>query len=119
MPRLDITNTGDIHELVGRNLRQSARRTILSALAIALGVAMTVAASVTSQSLLNSLAGSEDAQTLMVGLLDQLASALTMIGVMITLSAGFLVFNAFAMSITQRRLGFPHAVFCANSRLKF
>jgi len=89
--------------LAWRNLSQHRTRTILSALAVALGVAMTVAADLINNALLNSLAGSEDAQTFMTGLLDQLGSILTLAGVGITLAAGFLVFNAFAMSVTQRR----------------
>jgi putative ABC transport system permease protein len=86
-----------------RNLAQSRLRTTLTALAVALGVAMTVAADVISAALLNSLSGSEDAQKFMTGLLEQLGAALQMVGVGITLAAGFLIFNAFAMAVTQRR----------------
>jgi ABC-type antimicrobial peptide transport system permease subunit len=85
-----------------RNLAHSRLRTALSALAVALGVAMTVAADLVSQSMLNAISGSEHALTFLVGLLDQLDRMLLMIGVMITAAAGFLVLNAFAMAITQR-----------------
>ncbi len=92
-----------LNALAWRNLWQGRTRTVLSALAVALGVAMTVAADIASTSILNSISESKDAQTLMAGLLDQLDRMLILIGVMITAAAGFLVFNAFAMSITQRR----------------
>ena len=89
--------------LAWRNLAQHRLRTVSSALAVALGAAMTVAASVTSGAILDALSGFESAQTFLTGLLDQLDSMLTLVGVGITFAAGFLVFNAFAMSITQRR----------------
>ena len=86
-----------------RNLAGSRTRTALSALSVALGVAMVVAADLTSSAILNALAQSEDAQIFMTGLLDQLDRMLVLVGVMITVAAGFLVFNAFAMAVTQRR----------------
>jgi len=92
-----------VNALAFRNLSQHRARTILSASAVALGAATTVAADVVRTSILNSLTGSEDAQIFMTGLLDQLGSMLTLSGVGITLAAGFLVFNAFAMAVTQRR----------------
>jgi putative ABC transport system permease protein len=64
---------------------------------------MIVAADVTSGAILNAFAESGDALTFMAGLLDQLDVMLMSVGVGITFAAGFLVFNAFAMSITQRR----------------
>ncbi|MCP4541956.1 MAG: FtsX-like permease family protein [Chloroflexi bacterium] len=86
-----------------RNMEQGRTRTILSALAVALGAAMTVAADITSGAILNALSESADAQTFLTGLLDQLDMMLVLVGVGITFAAGFLVFNSFAMSITQRR----------------
>ncbi len=86
-----------------RNLSQSRARAVLSALAVALGVAMTVAADVSSQSIINALSASEDAMTLGGGLIDQLDQMLVSVGAGITFAAGFMVFNAFAMTITQRR----------------
>ncbi len=92
-----------LYTLARRNLNQARTRTILSALAVALGVAMTVAADVTSNAILNALASSRDAQTFMAGLLDQLDRMLVLVGIMIACAAGFLVLNAFAMAVTQRR----------------
>ena len=85
-----------------RSLAQHRLRTTLSALAVALGAATVVAADVISAALLNSLSTSEDAQKFMTGLLEQLGVTLQMVGVGITLAAGFLIFNAFAMAVTQR-----------------
>ena len=92
-----------LNTLAWRSLAQHRLRTTLSALAVALGAATVVAADLIRAALLNSLAGSEDAQKFMTGLLEQLGVTLQMIGVGITLAAGFLIFNAFAMSVTQRR----------------
>lgn len=89
--------------LTFRFLKRNRLRTVLSASGVALGVAMTLAASSTSRSVINSLANSEDAQTMMLGLLDQLGFILTLVGYGITITSGFLVYSAFAMSITQRR----------------
>jgi putative ABC transport system permease protein len=91
-----------VWSMAWRNLAHSRLRTALSALAVALGVAMTVAADLVSQSMVDAISGSEHALTFLVGLLDQLDRMLMMIGVMITAAAGFLVYNAFAMAITQR-----------------
>jgi len=89
--------------LIWRGLARHRLRTVFTALAVALGTAAIVASDVISAALLNSLTGSDDAQTFMTGLLEQLRVTLQMIGVGITLAAGFLMFNAFAMAVTQRR----------------
>lgn len=85
-----------------RYLKRNLLRTILSASAVALGVAMTIAASSVSRSIINSLSDSEDVRTVMIGLLDQFDLILNVVGYLITFASGFLVYNAFAMSITQR-----------------
>ena len=87
--------------LAWRNLLQQRTRTILSALAVALGVAMIVAADIVSSAILNAL--SEGAESFMTGLLEYLGQMLALVGVGISVAAGFLVFNAFLMSVTQRR----------------
>ncbi len=89
--------------LAWRSLAQHRLRAALTALAVALGTATVVAADVVSAALMNALAGSEDAQAFMTGLIEQLDVTLQMVGVGITLAAGFLMFNAFAMAVTQRR----------------
>ena len=52
-----------LNTLAWRNLAQHRLRTVSSALAVALGAAMTVAAAVTSGAILDALSGSESAQT--------------------------------------------------------
>ena len=89
--------------LAWRELSQSRTRTVLSVLAVGLGVALTIATNFLSDALLNVFAESELARSFGQGLFDQLAMMLNLIGVVITVAAGFLVFNAFGMSITQRR----------------
>jgi len=75
----------------------------LSASAVALGVAVIVASDVTRGAVLNAMRDSPDVRTLMAGLTDQLGSNLTSLGIGISLASGFIVFNAFGMSIARRR----------------
>lgn len=82
------------------NLKHSRLRTSLSALAVTLGVGMILAASVTSSGIRQV---SETGSNLMRWLTDVIEIGLTAIGFVIFVAAGFLIFNAFAMSITQRR----------------
>ncbi len=89
--------------LAWRELSQNRTRTALSACAVALGVALTLATDLLSGALLNVFNESELARTFGQGLFDQLARTLNVIGAVIILAAGFLVYNAFGMSITQRK----------------
>lgn len=97
------TETHSLLFLAWRELSQSRTRTILSVLAVGLGVGLTIATNFLSDALLNVFAESELARSFGQGLFDQLALMLNLVGVVITIAAGFLVFNAFGMSITQRR----------------
>src|SRR5512139_959138 len=92
----------NLSQLAWRNLRQHSTRTSLSILAIALGVATIIASSMTSQSIINAI-GANEMMASMQGIIDQLGDTMQMAGVGIGLVAGFMVFNAFLMSITQRR----------------
>ncbi len=76
----------------------------LSAAAVALGVATVVSADVVSGAVLNAMQGSADVRTLMGGLTELLGSNLTVMGAAISLASGFVVFNAFAMSVARRRI---------------
>jgi len=88
--------------LTWRNLTQQRLRAFLSALAVALGAAMIIAAAVISGAILN-LLSSPDLQTIGAGLFGQLKPILTFLGGAVAAAAGFLVFNAFLMAVTQRR----------------
>jgi len=75
----------------------------LSAAAVALGVAIIISGDIVKSALLRALSSSEDAQMMWAGMTDQLNSNLTAIGLAITLAAGFIVFNAFSISVARRR----------------
>ncbi len=75
----------------------------LTAVAVALGVAVVVSSDIVKTALLNAISTSEDAQMMWAGMTDQLDSNLTAIGLAITLAAGFIVFNAFGISVARRR----------------
>ncbi|HUX75530.1 MAG TPA: FtsX-like permease family protein [Anaerolineae bacterium] len=85
-----------------RNLEQSRLRTALSALAVALGTAMIIAADVIANASRNALQ-TVDERNLAAFVSELVDLSLTIVGIVILVAAGFLVFNAFAMAITQRR----------------
>ena len=85
-----------------RNLEQSRLRTALSALAVALGVAMIIAADVIADAARNALQA-VDERNLTAFVSELVDRSLTIVGLVILVAAGFLVFNAFAMAVTQRR----------------
>lgn len=76
----------------------------LSAAAVALGVSTVIAAEVVRSAILNAMHGSPEVHTIVGGLTDQLGSNLTVMGVAISLASGFVVFNAFGMSVARRRV---------------
>jgi ABC-type lipoprotein release transport system permease subunit len=86
-----------------RNIQQSRTRSLLGMLAVALAVAMTIAADVISRSLMTLLTRVEDVKVVAGGLFGQIDTILGMIGVAVSAAAGFMVLNAFLMSVTQRR----------------
>ena len=75
----------------------------LSAAAVALGVAVVISSEVVKDALLAALTTSDEAQMMWAGMTDQLESNMTAIGIAITLAAGFIVFNAFSISVARRR----------------
>lgn len=89
--------------LAGRALAQDRTRTALSLIAIALGATMTVAGDVLAQSIIGVVMRTEDLRAIGEGLWSQLDPTFKGIGAGIMLAAGFLIFNTFAMSLTQRR----------------
>jgi putative ABC transport system permease protein len=86
-----------LNTLVWRSLGQNRLRTTLSSAAVALGVGVTVAADVVNRTLL----GLEQ-EGFVAFAAEILGFALTAVGIVILAAAGFLVFNAFAMTIAQR-----------------
>lgn len=84
------------------NLSQGRLRTILSVLAVALGVAMIVAADVIANASRSAIQAADERN--LGAVISEISNlALTTVGIVILIAAGFLVFNAFAMAVTQRR----------------
>ena len=100
-PRITVhASRFTFYGLAYRNLRAHATRTLLSALAVALGAAMLVATSVFRS-------GIEAAWTAGANKFAFITevSNLTFggVGLMMSGAAGFLIYNAFAMSVTQQQ----------------
>jgi putative ABC transport system permease protein len=92
-----------LNRLALSNLNQHRLRAILSGAAVALGAAMIVATDVIGGALRQAVT-TDDSGMGMMGMIVNLSNTmLTGVGLAILAVAGFLVFNAFAMSITQRR----------------
>ena len=89
-----------LYSLAWRNLQEHRLRAIFSAFAVALGVAMVVAAKVTSSGILESL---DEGAGIMTFFIETMDVIFLVIGLVILAAAGFLIFNAFAMTVTQRR----------------
>ncbi|MBN1964915.1 MAG: FtsX-like permease family protein [Anaerolineae bacterium] len=89
--------------LAWRGLTHDRARAVLSVVAVSFGVAITIAGSMVAQSIRDGVLKSDEIRSMMEGLVDQVNPLLAFVGVVITLAAGFLIFNAFAMSITRRR----------------
>ncbi|UCC63251.1 MAG: HAMP domain-containing protein, partial [Anaerolineae bacterium] len=87
--------------LAWRNLEQNRTRTVLSVLAVALGVAVIVATGVTSTGVESGV--EESVRETVAFVTDMVGVGLSVAGVMILVAAGFLIFNAFGMAVTQRR----------------
>ncbi len=92
-----------LNAMAWRNLNDRRLRTFLSVLAVALGVATTISGSIIAESIRKAILTSDELRLIMGGLLSQLDPLMNFVGVVIMLVAGFLIFNAFAMSVTQRR----------------
>ena len=98
--------------LAWRAIRQNPARSGLSALAVSFGVAMTIASNMIVGAFGQGMLKSDELRAMMEGLLSQLDPILNFVSVVIVAAAGFLVFNAFSMAITQRqrRIGMLRAV---------
>ena len=92
-----------LNSLAWRNLKANRPRAVLSVLAITLGAAITIAGSVVAESTRKAILTSDELRSMMEGLLDQIDPIMAFVSLVIMLTAGFLIFNAFAMSVTQRR----------------
>lgn len=95
-----------IAHLALRELRRSWVRNVFAALAVGVGIATIIASDLISRGITEEIADSAEGKAITAFMSEQLNVGLTAIGLVITVGAGFLIFNTFAMSITQRREDF-------------
>ncbi len=92
-----------LYVLAWRTLSANRLRGLLTVLAVSFGVAATIAGNIIAQSTRKALLKSDDMRTIMEGIISQLDPMMAIISVVVMAAAAFLIFNAFAMSVTQRR----------------
>jgi putative ABC transport system permease protein len=92
-----------LYFLAWRNLKQHRLRTALSAFGVALGVATLIAADVTGSAIRDAAQSMEESEQAVSFVGDFLNTGLALMGLVILAAAGFLIFNAFGMAITQRQ----------------
>src|SRR3990172_1212951 len=92
--------------LARHDLRRAWVRNLLSALAIALGAATLVAAQLISQSVTAEINRTAESEAITAFMTEQLNVGLTVVGLVVTAGAAFVAFNAFSMSVAQRREDF-------------
>ncbi len=95
-----------ITHLALRELRRSWVRNLFAALAVGVGIATIIASDLISRGITEEITDSAEGKAITGFMSEQLDVGLTAIGLVITVGAGFLIFNTFAMSITQRREDF-------------
>src|SRR3970282_2175263 len=83
--------------------RRAWVRNLLSALPIALGAATLVAAEQISQSVTAEINRTAESEAITAFMTEQLNVGLTVVGLVVTAGAAFVAFNAFSMSVGQRR----------------
>lgn len=92
-----------IYGLAWHNLNAHRVRSLLSVLAVILGVSVTIAGSIIIESVREGVLKSDELRVLMEGLISMLDPAMLFIGIAVMMAGGFLIFNTFGMAITQRR----------------
>lgn len=102
---MNSSNMHSLHILAWRNLAEHRLRTILSTLAVALGVSMIVASDVAGSGFRTGFESGVEAEEIRQSfsfMFDAFETGLNAVGLAILASSIFLIFNAFAMSVTQR-----------------
>lgn len=89
--------------LAWRNLTTHRTQTLVSVLAVMLGVAIAIASDMVTRSARAGILQSDELRVMMAGLLDMADPMMVFIGLAILLAAGFLIFNTFNMAITRQR----------------
>ena len=88
--------------LLTRVIQEQRTRFLLSVLAVVIGAATTIASDYIGAAVQALILQNEDIHTIGAAL-GEIASWIKMVGVSVSLAVGFLIFNTFAMSFTQRR----------------
>src|SRR3990172_4943798 len=92
--------------LAWHDLRRAWVRNLLSALAIALGAGTLGRAEPNSQSVTAEINRTAESEAITAFMTEQLNVGLTVVGLVVTAGAAFVAFNAFSMSVAQRREDF-------------
>jgi putative ABC transport system permease protein len=92
-----------LNSLAFGSMRQYRLRTILSVIVIAMGVAIIVATDLLSSALQDGITSAGGDQGMLGFIINLIDTMFSFVGLVILAVAGFLIFNAFAMSIVQRR----------------
>lgn len=93
-----------IYVLAWRYVRQSPLRSLLSMAAVALGVAVSISGGLIVNSVQAGLRSTAEMEELMGGSITSIIEpAMQFVGLTVILASGFLIFNTFGMTITQRR----------------
>ncbi len=92
-----------IYGLAWRNLRDDRLHSILSVMAVMLGVSVTIAGSMIAESVREGILQSDELRTVMEGLIGMLDPMMLFVGLAVMLAGGFLIFNTFSMAITRRQ----------------
>jgi len=88
--------------LAKRELTRQWIRSLISILSIALGVSLLIAADLLSNAVTSEIEKTPEAQAITGFLSEQLNVGLTAVSLVITLGAGFIVFNALSMAVASR-----------------
>jgi putative ABC transport system permease protein len=86
-----------------RELTAHPVRTGVGVISVMMGVATLIAMNGLTQSILSALGGGTDVQILYSGLSGQLEGMLLSAGILVSLAAGFVLFNIFGMAVAARR----------------
>jgi putative ABC transport system permease protein len=92
-----------LNQLVFKNLNANHPRTLLTILAVTFAAAASVAAADFTESLRLAILTNDDIRESIGGMLDTFDSVVVGLSIVIMASAAFLIYNAFAMSVTQRQ----------------
>lgn len=92
-----------LNNLAWRGVRANRARSILSVLAIMIGVAVTIAGSMVGASVRTGILQLAEVRVVMEGIVGMLDPMLLFTGTAVQLAAGFLIFNTFSMAITRQR----------------